>query len=458
MRQESLATSQMVTAPQVAAPWPAPGRRINRLGMWLAAHAERVFLLYLMLHLSGAYLVPATSQAVYTEDSLTDSIFALLYLVIGGLILLRGRRVLRAALAHRWTLVLLALVPVSAIWSQAPDITIHRAIAILVTCSFGWYLVARYSPREIIQLVVTVLVFTALLSLFYGIWGTGGGGLGGAEWRGAYENKNVFARSMALSATLCLLLLLEPVRWRWLVWAGFGLSCAMVALSRSATGALILIALVLAVRFSGSLRLRATILVPILIVSTLLLAGGLSWLVFNAADLAARIGKDTTLTGRTDLWTVAIMMIQRHPWLGYGFGGFWRGFIGDSGEFWTAVGWPTPHAHNGFIDLTLDLGLVGLAVFLVGLVTALAAAVVRVRSGRTTSAVAPFVLLMFVALYNLTESSILRHNTLYLVLYVVATSVACGGSERARAVYRSLDQRVRLGGTASPWSSGKGRI
>jgi O-antigen ligase len=185
----------------------------------------------------------------------------------------------------------------------------------------------------------------------------------------------------------------------------------------------------------------------------LLLAGGVSWLVSNADTLAARIGKDTTLTGRTDLWTVALVMIHRHPWLGYGFGGFWRGVVGDSGEFWTAVGWPAPHSHNGFIDLTLDLGLVGLAIFIAGLVTALVAAVARLRSGRTTGGVAPFVLLSFFTLYNLTESSVLRHNTLYLVLYVVATSVACGGSERARAMKRPGLPGARPASSSPPQAS-----
>jgi len=336
-------------------------------------------------------------------------------------------------LAHPWTLAMLALIAASTLWSQTPDVTVRRAVGVVATCGIGWYLVARYPPREIIRLVAIVLVFTALLSLLHGVVNPASVILPlEGTWRGVYENKNVFARAMALSGLLCLVLLLEPGRWRWLLWAGLALSCAMVAMSQSATGGIILIALVILVRFSSSLRLRATILVPLGIATLLLIAGGVYWLQFHAAELAAGIGKDTTFTGRTDLWSVAIMMIERHPWLGYGWGGFWRGFIGDSGQLWGAVGWKAPHAHNGFIDLTLDLGLVGLVVFVAGLATAIAAAVARARTARSVSAVAPLALLAFVIVYNLTESSVFRHNTLFLILYVVATSVACGGSERAR--------------------------
>ena len=408
------------------------GRSIDRLAQWLSSHAERWYLLYLMFQLSHANLYPpsvVTGSATISEDSLTDSIFVFLYLILAALVVTRLKAVVRAALAHWWTILLVVTVATSVLWSQDPQITIHRTIKILATCSVGWYLVARYPPREIFQLLAIALVFTALLSAFYGTLDPGVAS--GIEWQGVWGHKNVFARSMVLSATACLLLLLEPTRWRWLLWAGFALSCAMVGLSQSATGAIILMVLIVLVRFSGSLRLRATILIPLLIGCALLLVGGVVWLQHHAADLAGQMGKDTTLTGRTELWAVAIMMIQRHPWLGYGFGAFWRGPSGESGELLSAVRYQPPHAHNGFIDLTLDLGLVGLAIFVAGLATALFAAVSRARSARTTSAVAPLVVLAFVAMYNLTESSVLRHNTLYLVLYAAGTSMARGGSERS---------------------------
>jgi O-antigen ligase len=398
-----------------------------------------VFLLYLLLQLSGAYLSPpaiGSTQPISAESAMTDSVFALVYLVMFVLIILRVGKVLRAAMAHRWTLLMIVVVALSALWSQEPDLTVRRTIAVLITCCIGWYLVARYPAREVIQLVTIVLVFTAALSLVHGLREVGGFALG-VEWRGAYESKNALARSMVLSATLCMLLLLEQTRYRWLLWTGFLLSCAMVLASQSATGAVTLIALITLIRFSQGLRLRTTILIPVIIFASILMAGGIAWLQDHAATLAAHVGKDTTLTGRTDLWAVAMIMIQRHPWLGYGFGAFWRGPVGDSGEFWAAVGWPTPHAHNGFIDLALDLGVVGLVTFAVGLGTAMLAAVSRARAGRTIGALAPLMILGYTGAYNLTESVILRQNTLFLVLYAIATSMACGGSEQARGSYKA---------------------
>jgi exopolysaccharide production protein ExoQ len=420
---------------------PAGNRSVGRLGQWLASHAERGFLLYLLLQLSGAYL-SAPPQGfgqvpVATEGAMTDSFFALFYLIIVALIVLRLGRVVRVATAHWWTLLMIMMVAVSFLWSHDPDVTVRRTIAVLITCGIGWYLVARYPAREVIQLITIVMVFTAALSLYHGYRQMGGFALG-LEWRGAYESKNALARGMVLSATLCMLMLVEPTRHRWLAWAGFFLSCAMVLASQSATGALTLVALVTLVRFSQVLRLRAKVLIPLVLLALLLVAGGVAWLQHNAATMAGHMGKDMTLTGRTDLWTVALIMIQRHPWLGYGFGGFWRGPVGDSGEFWAIVKWPTPHAHNGFVDLTLDLGLIGLLIFVIGLATAMMAAVSRARTARTTSALAPLMILAYTAAYNLTESIVLRHNTMFLLLYAVATSLACGGSERVWGAARTV--------------------
>ncbi len=416
-----------------ASPYP-PRRRtrnVNRLGQWLGRHAERLFLLYLLLQVSGAYYSPpvvGVRGAPVGQSSLLDSLFVVFYLILGVLLLWQAKNVVRVAFAHWWTLVVICFVGVSWIWSYAPDVTLNRTVAVLVTCSFGWYLVVRYPPREIVRLYVIVLTFAALLSLGYGV--VNPGLTSGLEWRGVFEHKNVFARAMVLNATMCLLLLMEPIRFRWLIWASFGLSCAMVGLSLSATGAILLMTLAFLIRFHRVFRLRATILIPFLIGGGILVVAGLAWLQLNAAEAAGQVGKDATLTGRTDLWAVALRMIQRHPWFGYGFGGFWRGPLGDSGEFWRAVKWRAPHAHNGFVDLTLDLGVVGLALFLVGLIGALIAALNRARSAQTISAVAPFVMLMFLTLYNLTESSLLRHNTMYLVMYAVGTSLALGGGDR----------------------------
>jgi exopolysaccharide production protein ExoQ len=406
-------------------------RSIDRLASTLGFTAERVFVVYTLFIMSSGgltpYPPPTLGPAIPLDSgSLTDSIFSLLYLILAILVALRPGRVVKVAVSQPWVLALLGVAAASTTWSTVPDDTMRRSIAIIATSVFGWYVISRYGVRGFLQMLAISLGVTVFLSIVYGVLRPGLVSVAqdGGAWRGVYENKNVFARAMVLSSITFLLLGIDPGARRWLVWAGAALSIAMVLLSRSGTGLVVLILLVVLLKFSSSLRLRFRVLVPVLIICGLLAVGGVIWLGIHADVVAGGMGKDTTLTGRTDLWSMALAMIERRPWLGYGYGGFWRGAVGESGYLWLAVGWEPPHSHNGFLDLALDLGIVGLLAFLLALLSALYRATLRARSARSAEAVGPLVLLVFLILYNLTESAILKHNDIFWVIFVVASAGA----------------------------------
>jgi O-antigen ligase len=77
--------------------------------------------------------------------------------------------------------------------------------------------------------------------------------------------------------------------------------------------------------------------------------------------IAESQGKDATLTGRTELWEDLLIMGQRHPLLGAGYGGFWTRTNGA--ELKQRHFWGPHQAHNGYIEIWLQLGLVGLLLF-----------------------------------------------------------------------------------------------
>ncbi|MGH7498271.1 MAG: O-antigen ligase family protein [Gemmatimonadales bacterium] len=415
------------TAPATGQP-----RQIDRFFGWLGSQVEASYVVYALFLMSGAWFQPMQDSWLVgaAESSVADSVFVPVYGILGLLVLLRFRTTLRAALAHKLTLLLIMLVVLSTLWSQASDVTWRRSIAIVATSAFGWYLVGRYSGRDILKLLAIAIGFGGLLSLYYGITDPATASMTGSnEWKGVFDNKNALARIAVLGFLLCLLLRIDRVRPPWPLWGAMGLFAGLLLMSQSKTGLLVLVMLVLLTHFSNTLRLRLTILIPLIIAAVTLIVGGAMWLHSHAATVATQVGRDVTMTGRTDLWAEALIMIQRHPLVGYGYGGFWRGWIGDSGEFWSAVQWQPPHAHNGFIDLTLDLGILGLALFFAGLVTAVTAAVARARWLRSASSTAPLVILSFVILYNITESSILRQNTVLWLVYVIAVSLACNGGQ-----------------------------
>ena len=99
----------------------------------------------------------------------------------------------------------------------------------------------------------------------------------------------------------------------------------------------------------------------------------MGWLIFTqekylVAQFLANIGKqgkDLTFTGRTYLWAYIVNIAQSHLWLGCGFQGFWVGIDPKLGLLYDVIGWVPNQAHNGYIDLLNETGLVGVLLFII---------------------------------------------------------------------------------------------
>ena len=72
----------------------------------------------------------------------------------------------------------------------------------------------------------------------------------------------------------------------------------------------------------------------------------------TVTSVTSAVGRDATLTGRTEIWAGLLPDLERQPILGYGFSGFWT--IARINEH--DIG----QAHNGVPDMCLQLGVAGL--------------------------------------------------------------------------------------------------
>lgn len=101
----------------------------------------------------------------------------------------------------------------------------------------------------------------------------------------------------------------------------------------------------------------------------LLLAGGLTFLAGGEASVAHALGRQENLSGRTEIWD-AIFAVPVNPVIGAGFESFWNANAGKVAEHlqgWWEIG-NLVSAHNGYIEIYLDLGWIG--VCLVALILA----------------------------------------------------------------------------------------
>jgi O-antigen ligase len=227
---------------------------------------------------------------------------------------------------------------------------------------------------------------------------------------------------MALGVAVFVLVALDGKRYRQVAWLGVAGSLGLVVLARAAASLVVSGALLSLIPLFRSLRLRFTTTVGVWTVSILLGAILLTLLASNAEPVFAVLGRDTTLTGRTEIWAAVLASIGERPWLGYGYNAFWQQWSGPSASVLDAVGWETPHSHNGLLDLWLDLGLAGIITFILGLAVAVRAGIVRARQTDRAADLWPLVFLSFLVLINFSEAAILKQHSLFWVLYVAILS------------------------------------
>jgi O-antigen ligase len=151
------------------------------------------------------------------------------------------------------------------------------------------------------------------------------------------------------------------------------------------------------------------------------------------AALVEAMGRDATLTGRTELWEQLGRMVV-DPVLGAGYESFW---LGDRLEkLWSIYWWRPRQAHNGYLETFLNLGWIGLAI--------LAALIARgyrniAAAFRASHPTARLQLAFFtVALvYNVTEAAFKTMHPAWIAL-LLAVAVPID----ARASSRPLDETV----------------
>lgn len=135
--------------------------------------------------------------------------------------------------------------------------------------------------------------------------------------------------------------------------------------------------------------------------------------------LVSSLGRDTTLTGRTPLWEQLLKMNDAH-WFGTGFESF---FLGKRAEMlWAMFTWHPNEAHNGYLELYLNLGVVGLGLFLFVIVVGYRNVVHTFRSDRT-SATLKLAFLIAALIYNSTEAAFKVMHPVWIVFLFAITAV-----------------------------------
>ena len=300
----------------------------------------------------------------------------------------------------------------SLLWTVDPGMCLRR-LMVLACCVLAILGIARrLSMRELSMLAVAVIGPFVLLGLLTEIrlgtfrpWSSDYRFSGSVHpnTQGMYLTALALA-SMGLARTV--------QRGRWLLWSVFGACIVLLLLTKSRTGnasTMVAISSVLLLQTSARFKLSAGFIAAWLGLACLwlLMLCGIDPLVdFRDALLLGRAEESDTLSGRAFIWPLVGHFVSLRPWLGYGYEAFWNPCNIDIVS--EELGWGVREAHNGYLDILLSTGIVGLACAALAIVTALFSAARASIRLRDPAYALPLGMLVFGILASVMESGMVN--------------------------------------------------
>ena len=254
------------------------------------------------------------------------------------------------------------------------------SLAIFLLCSVAWSVDPGASARtgvsyfffilgligaaenlegdDFMGLLASVCFLSAIasLSLIFISPSLADGGTG--DLIGIFSYKGILGQAMAVGTLACLHGLRAQTLGRLsglfmiLVFTFVALKC------RSTTSALVILlfyvigAVIQLLQKGGGARILGVVLLTLLLIVAPVAAISLD-------SLLELMGKDPTLTGRTNIWAYVMPYIYQRPLLGWGYVAFFSTLNPAAWEVASALNWFAPEAHNGLLDILLSGGLVG---------------------------------------------------------------------------------------------------
>ena len=391
------------------------------------------------------------------EGSPVDRLVFTGLLAVGLIVLVRrGQRVGRFLQANAIILLFFFYCAVSLLWSDYPDVAFKRwtkalgdLVMILIVLSDREPTAAlkRLLARAtfvLIPLSILLIKYFPNLGRGYGVW------LGEVHYSGVTTNKNALG-------VICLIFGLGSV-WRFLA-AYRDRNCTGRTRRLIAHGIILSMVLWLfwianSMTSISSFLMASTLLLwansraasrrPALVhfLTATMLAVSVAVLFFGVSpSVLGTMGRNPTLTDRTEVWSVCLSLVQ-NPVLGTGFESFWLGPRLE--KMWSMYWWRPNEAHNGYLEIFLNLGWVGVA----WLVVIIATGYRRVfRVWRSNVSTGSLVLAYFFMglVYNFTEAAFLRMMAPAWIFFLFAmTSLPEAPSPKIPEI--SDSDRTRNGG------------
>lgn len=309
----------------------------------------------------------------------------------------------------------------SCLWSETPALSFRAGLIFFIVSAISAHIARDLTWQVLTQLLRRLILSAAVFSII------GAATMPSVAFiekglRGVFPFPIKLGTCMALGIALWFSYLLEQHKGRWKTIGIMLFLMIPLVLAQSGQGIITCFALMSLV---GLLKVfkHAGKLAPVVFLFYLSFS---ILLTVSAEPLISRVfgslGKDTTLTGRTDFWPQLVERLSQHNLLlGYGINGFWQPWRGQSNPangILNSSGFVPPHAHNGFLDLALSIGLIGLILFTLSFLVGLLQSLQYFLTSKASDSSLPLIILVYMVFSNVSETQLIGSNYIW-ILYVI---------------------------------------
>ena len=379
-----------------------------------------IYVLFVLTLSTGAFVTNfiGADNADPNGSSALKVVWGLVYIIASVRLMARRREVARAFKSNKPLLLIILLALASAIWSIDPRRSLQTSGTLLLTGLVALDISLSYDLKRQLKALCLVLALVMVLSVAVEVF-LPGFVPGGADqvdadaWHGVFVAKNNFGRTCCLFVTA--FITFYKNRWIRILAVASGAGLAVLSQSVSALGYIALMVMIVASWsiFKWKPTLRAMGIIGIS--TTVAVAMGYAF--SHAAQLTPMVGKDPHLSKRIDLWELSVDAIRQRPLLGYGFVAFWNPDSQPAARIREELNWEAPHAHNGYLEILLGLGVLGLALYAVLFIILIRRAFMFFFEGDEPYYRWPLSFLAITFLYQFTEGTILNGNNVNFILF-----------------------------------------
>ncbi|MGK7900657.1 MAG: O-antigen ligase family protein [Hormoscilla sp.] len=319
----------------------------------------------------------------------------------------------------------------STLWSDTPIYALKHNLVILQVSIFAAHIAQRYSWQKLVSILRWSTTVLSFLSAFYALtkpsFAINTVKIG---WQGVLPHPNRLGILLSLNITLWLFHAMFYPKQRLLA-IGIALFSLYVRQNtNSATSLIVIIILLVLVACLQILKKLPYRQAFVGVLVCMLVGTSITFILLeNWNELLESLGKDPTLTGRTKVWPQMIERGLERPLFGHGTHSFWQESRGEDNPAHGIVsdnGWVPPHAHNGFLEIFLEFGLMGLIIFISSFLITISMSVRYMISSGAAESLLPLIILTWMIIPNITVSSLFEGKLVWFLYVLINVRISMG--------------------------------